>query len=108
MELFDLDATVRVEGAVSSSKQEPAGRLLLQSKNWKMGFEGEPQADGRLKFEALRPDVYQLFPSSEEEFVRRILVDGEVQNGRKVDLTHGKPKSMEIVLSSAWQVCRLE
>lgn len=65
-----------------------------------MPYQGEPQPDGRFKFTGVFPDVYQVIVAAAHCFVKRVLVDGEAQESSKVDLTRGKPKSIEVVVSS--------
>lgn len=102
VELLNFEASLRVEGV--SPKELPIDQFSLEG-NGTHGYQGEPQSDGRFKFKDVRPGVYELFVRSGHFFVKRILVDGELQESRQLDLTRREPKVVEVVLSS--RVARL-
>jgi hypothetical protein len=100
LQLFDLAVRVRVEGATRGSKAAPINYLRLFGDSMR-GNRGERQPDGTYRFEEVSPGVYQIEVATEGDscFVKRVLVDGEVQSGRRLDLRE-KPKSVEVILSS--------
>ncbi len=101
VQLLDFEMRVRVEGAVTGSKP-PAIRQVYLSNNSTHGNRGERQSDGTYKFESVEPGVYEVGVANDGDsyFVKGVLVDGEVQPGRKLDVHAERPKSVEVILSS--------
>jgi hypothetical protein len=107
VDLLNFEATVRVEGATTNSKQAAVEEVFLEG-NGTVGYRGEPQGDGRFKFEAVRPGLYHVYVQHQNGFVKRIAVNGELQDPHEIDLTRGKPRSMEIVLSARFGTLQVQ
>lgn len=97
----ELEVRVRVDGATTISKVPPIQQIYLAG-NSMHGSQGELQPNGTYKFEDVFPGVYEIEIATEGNsyFVKRVLVDGEVQADRKLDVQAGRPKSIEVILSS--------
>ncbi|MBV8808208.1 MAG: carboxypeptidase regulatory-like domain-containing protein, partial [Acidobacteriaceae bacterium] len=98
VETFELKVSLHVEGSKAELHMDFLTLMPHDSPNGQSGAEND---DGTWQFGSLQPDVYHLFfwPKSDEYYVKRVVLDGTVQEGTTLDLRGHRPQSAEVVLA---------
>lgn len=100
VEPFECDLAVHVEANLGEPKRSFSGDVYLESDSGGRSATHEP--DGRFHFAELVPGIHHIvIPGPQTSFfVKRILVDGDPQSGRTLDLRERRPKLIDVYLSS--------
>ncbi|MBV9227370.1 MAG: carboxypeptidase regulatory-like domain-containing protein [Acidobacteriaceae bacterium] len=100
VETFTLQVSLHVEGSKVSL---PVDGLTLRSQHNPNSQSGQESDNGTWQFSSLQPDVYHLFfwPKSDQYYVKRVLLDGSVQEGDALDLRGHRPHTVQFVLAAS-------
>jgi hypothetical protein len=96
-ERLEIKASVHQEGSTAAA---PIEELMLTVQSGPNGQSAQRNDDGTWHFSGLAPDIYRVgfWSNPEHYFVKRVLLNGELQAGTVIDLLAHHPQSMEIVL----------
>lgn len=100
VQTFKLQVSLHVEGSKVGLSVDA---LMLMSQHNPNSQAGQETDDGSWQFSSLQPDVYHLFfwPKSDKYYVKRVLLDGSVQEGSALDLRGRRPQTVEFVLTAS-------
>jgi len=90
------------EGSGPQYHPPAGGFTFLQRSDGEGGSGAQTNADGTLQFSNVVPGMYNLLVlwGDDDFYVKRILLGGRPVDGRKLDLRHGNPGAMQVVVAS--------
>ncbi len=99
--VFSVPVQFRTEGPGPAYRPSSNAFTFLQSTDADGGSLAQPNPDGTFQFQNVSPGVYRLITfawGDEEYYVKRILLGSQTIDGTNVDLRHGDPGGIVVVM----------
>ncbi len=99
VEMMTFKLAVRTDRSSADGKRSSIDQIMLSDPKSGDGYPGEREPDGTFRFSGVPQGLYTV-EFNDLYFIKRVIVDGQFENGSSLDLRRAQPKLVELVVSS--------